>query len=85
MNPTPNPWVTKFFNLTAGLEKFIVAVLAAGIVYINSLPDTVLDPATKILLTSVIAAFQMLYTTNGAPVPPTTSTKSTSSTQGTLL
>lgn len=73
-SPPPNPWVTKFFNLTAGLEKFIVAVLAALIVYVNTIPDSQMDPSTKILITSILAAVQMLYTTNGAPVPPTTQT-----------
>lgn len=72
-----NPYVRGFFNLTAGLEKFIIAVLAAVQAYVGTLPEPATaggdgwTPAQKALAIALLAAVQMLYTTNTAKVPPT--------------
>lgn len=63
-----NPKVRAFFNLTAGLEKFIVAVLAAASAYVAAL--STLDEPMKALIVAIIGAAQMLYTTNTTPTPP---------------
>lgn len=63
-----NPKIRAFFNLTAGLEKFIIAVLAACAVYVGAL--TSLSPEMKALIVAVLGAVQMLYTTNTTPTPP---------------
>ncbi len=67
-----SPWLVKFFNATAGLEKFIIAALAAVQVWVGAIGSTVwsLDPATVIFIQAMIGAIQMLYTTNTEPVPP---------------
>ena len=68
MNPNVmNPWVRKFFNLTAGLEKFIIAILAAVQAYIMTIEY--FTDAEKTLYVALLAAVQMLYTSNTAPVP----------------
>lgn len=73
-----NPWVTKFFNLTAGLEKFVIAVLAAFGTWVGAYGYFVAnwDPATIILVQALLGAVQVLYTesTTRKPVPPTNPT-----------
>jgi hypothetical protein len=63
-----NPYIRAFFNATAGLEKFIIGVLGALAVFV---PESGYfdDPQGKLLVATIIA-FQMLYTSNTAPVPP---------------
>lgn len=67
-----NPSVRAFFNLTAGLEKFIIALLAAVQVWVGAIGVKAwgLDPATVIFIQAAIGAVQMLYTTNTTPTPP---------------
>jgi hypothetical protein len=62
-----NPYIRAFFNATAGLEKFIIGVLGALAVFV---PESGYfdDPQGKLLVATIIA-FQMLYTSNTAPVP----------------
>lgn len=66
------PWLRAFFNATAGLEKFIIAVLAALQVWVGAVGEKLwgLDPATVIMFQAMLGAVQILYTTNTAPTPP---------------
>lgn len=64
-----NPWVIRFFNLTAGLEKFIIAVLAAFQAYIGSLPAETLSDAQKTLYIALLAAVQIMYTESSTRKP----------------
>lgn len=73
-----NPWLTKFFNLTAGLEKAIIAVAAAFQVWVGSFPT---DPdgwteADKALVIALIGVVQIIYATNTEPVPAEPVTRS---------
>ena len=63
-----NPRVRAFFNMTAGLEKFINAILAALAVYVATIEA--LTPEQRALIVAIIGAVQMLYTTNTTPEPP---------------
>lgn len=66
-----NKYVARFFNLTAGLEKFIIAVLAALQVWVGAVGEKLwgLDPATVIMIQAQLGAVMILYTTNTSPVP----------------
>jgi hypothetical protein len=65
-----NPWLTKFFNVTAGLEKAIIAVAAAFQVWVGSFPtDDGWSEADKALIIALIGVVQIIYATNTEPVP----------------
>ncbi len=65
-----NPYVRAFFNLTAGLEKFIIAVLAAFAAYVTAVDAAVLTDAQKALIVALLGAVQVLYTSSSNPTPP---------------
>ena len=74
---TQNPWLTKFFNLTAGLEKAIIAVAAAFQVWVGSFPtDGEWSEADKALVIALIGVVQIVYATNTEPVPAEPVTRS---------
>lgn len=58
----------RFFNLTAGLEKWIIGILGAVAIWI---PETdYFSEPTENLIVAIIIATQMLYAANTEPVPP---------------
>lgn len=69
--PEMSPWLRHFFNATAGLEKFIIAILAAVQIWIGAVGNVEwgLSAATVVFIQALIAAGQMLYATNTVPVP----------------
>lgn len=70
-----NPWLTRFFNMTAGLEKAIIAVAAAFQVWVGSFPTvSEANPdgwteADKALVIALIGVVQIIYATNTEPAP----------------
>lgn len=72
MKSTVNPWLQRWFNLTAGLEKAIIAIAAAFQVWVGSFPETPdgWTPADKALVIALIGVVQIIYTANTAAVPP---------------
>lgn len=68
-----NPWLTRFFNLTAGLEKAIIAIAAAFQVWVGSFPTDTPDgwsEADKALVIALIGVIQIIYAANTEPVRP---------------
>jgi hypothetical protein len=74
---TENPWLTAFFNITAGLEKAIIAIAAAFQVWVGSFPTVSAEhpdgwtEADKALVIALIGVVQIIYATNTEPKPPT--------------
>lgn len=78
-----NPWLQRWFNLTAGLEKAIIAIAAAFQVWVGSFPEADIlndagevirqgwTAADKALVIALIGVVQIIYTANTAAVPPT--------------
>ena len=66
-----NPWLQRWFNLTAGLEKAIIAIAAAFQIWVGSFPEDSWTPADKALVIALIGVVQIIYTANTAAVPPT--------------
>jgi len=65
--------VTQFFNLTAGLEKFIVIALGAMVIYVTK-SEWFQDAAGMMTpegdaLAYLLVGLQMLYTQSTTPVP----------------
>ena len=65
-----NPWLQRWFNLTAGLEKAIIAIAAAFQIWVGSFPEDSWTPADKALVIALIGVVQIIYTANTAAVPP---------------
>jgi hypothetical protein len=62
-----NPWLTRFFNLTAGLEKVIIGACTVVQTYIGAGTDW--DEPEKALAIGLIGLVEILYTTNTTRQP----------------
>jgi hypothetical protein len=68
-----NPWLQRWFNITAGLEKAIIAIASACQAWVASFPEDGANgwtPADKTLVIAMIGVVQIIYTANTVAVPP---------------